>query len=125
MNQDVFKFPDGNGGFILKIQGPDKEWHICDEHGNILEETSEESDEESLRQASRPVKKAKKVKSVKHVALTVSVPSDFFELLGEYTRWKSYSEHIKISRSEIIVKAISGIIKRDSEFQTSHKTSKK
>ncbi len=41
MVNDVFKFPNGKGGFILKIMGEDGNWHLCDEAGKFIEEKNE------------------------------------------------------------------------------------
>ena len=45
MVHDVFKFPDGKGGYILKIMGPDQKWHVCDEAGNYTEEKQDPAPE--------------------------------------------------------------------------------
>ena len=58
MVHDVFKFPDGKGGYILKIMGPDQKWHVCDEAGNYIEEKQEPAPEpRPERTSARTVKK--------------------------------------------------------------------
>lgn len=58
MVHDVFKFPDGKGGYILKIMGSDQKWHVCDEAGNCIEEKQEPAPKPRPERASkRAVKK--------------------------------------------------------------------
>ena len=51
LDDKVFKFPDGKGGFTLKVMSQDGQWHDCDENGNYVEE--EHATERRKRNPSR------------------------------------------------------------------------
>lgn len=118
MVKKVFKFPDGKGGFILKILGDDEKWHLCDSEGNYLEE--EEKKEKKELEPSSKVKKAKgqrpEEKSSASVRLSVSASKENGRLINDYIHWRSLEGHEYFSRSNFMVKATIAAINKDQEF---------
>lgn len=130
MVNDVFKFPDGKGGFILKIQGPDAQWHVCDENGNYEKEedtplvvTSRDDDRGSKQTGRRSARKEKDYAD-NSFRFCIRASEKDGVLINDYVAWKSFHEHRNISRSDFMLKAALSVIKRDSEFNAFLKSQK-
>lgn len=123
LDDKVFKFPDGNGGYTLKVMSPDGQWHDCDENGNYTDQMPSE-DEPAVkprRKASAKEESKGSAEGKELYKFTVVAPQKTGQLISDYAAWKSFHEHRNISRSDIILKAVLGVIKRDSEFSDFYK----
>jgi hypothetical protein len=125
----TFKFPDGEGGWILKVQLPDGSWEPCDEEGNLLEPPVEkpaqpQAEGTALKKkpASRSSRKspssALRGKDAKvNTCLSVVVSEEAARKITAYVGWKSIQLGRIVSRSEVLAKAIEVFMDRDSEFK--------
>lgn len=97
MVEDVFKFPDGNGGYILKKQGPDGKWHECNEKGNYTEEKNGPALE---RSSERTIGSARKRASGKRDRKTsLYMENELFKRLRYYCIENNTSMTDAISRA--------------------------
>jgi len=123
LDDKVFKFPDGNGGFILKVMSSDGKWHECDEQGNYAPNPISEDEPEVKPRRRTSVKESIKAGTEERelYKFTVVAPFKTGQLISDYAAWRSFHEHRNISRSDIMLKAVLGVIKRDSEFSEFYK----
>lgn len=113
----VFKFPDGNGGFILKIRDEEGKWHVCDATGNYLEEEKDEPAKEASPRRSRKEHKKSIAPKDGCIRIPVSFSKEELELLYDYLGWRFCSEHKDIPLSKIISQAVLDMIRHDSKFK--------
>lgn len=130
MVNDVFKFPDGKGGYILKIMGSDQKWHECDEAGNYTEKEEPAPEKESAPEGEQSPRKARRLRREKiegdpNGRLSIRVSEQDGILINDYVAWKSLMLHKAVSRSDIMLKATLAMIKRDSDFNAFMKSQKK
>lgn len=118
MVQKVFKFPDGKGGFILKILGEDEKWHLCDADGNYLEEEKpkKEVGVNSSAKAGKRAQEKKNEKSSPSIRLSVSASIENGELINDYVHWRSLNNHEYFSRSNFMVRSTIAAINKDQDF---------
>lgn len=116
MMKRVFKFPDGKGGNVLKIRDDNGDWHPCDAEGNWLDEVDDMTPAKVKTTEDRTVRRKKSRKTHKDMKLAVVTDEQTAQLISDYAAWKAASEHKQISRSQIMLKAILGVISRDAEF---------
>lgn len=123
LDDKVFKIPDGKGGFTLKVMSDDGQWHDCDENGNYTEQVIPEVEPEVKTRRRSSAKEENKNSSEDRelYRFTVVAPIKTGQLISDYAAWKSLHEHRNISRSDIILKAVLGVIKRDSAFSEFYK----
>lgn len=109
----VFKFPDGKGGFILKIRGDDDQWHVCDAEGNYIEEEKEPDVKSAPSQ--KPKVRTSGTKSLGKKT-SIYLPEDLFKQL------RHYGIDNEMSMTEIINEAVSAFLsKKKKDTQKSSK----
>lgn len=116
MMKRVFKFPDGKGGNVLKIRDDNGNWHLCDAEGNWLDEDNDEAPAADIVPEERTVRRKKNRKTHKNMKIAVVTDEQTAQLISDYAAWKAASEHKQISRAQLMLKAILGVISRDAEF---------
>jgi hypothetical protein len=108
MAAKVFRFPDGKGGTIFRIQSPTGGWIETDENGTPLSERKEDS--------SLPVKTPRKAATGKGRLLSVHLSEEDFSILREYIRWRCFFKE-EVTRSEFVGRVLMERIRKDREFQ--------
>lgn len=126
MKENVFKFPDGNGGWFFKCQDPSGRWGPCDEDGNPLPEQkpacAPSSTPAPLRRRGRPRKDAQADAAAgQHRPVRKAVrfePAiELYEKLNAYMSWSLLNGDSGISRNEIVSRALEHFLDEDSGFQ--------
>ncbi len=125
----TFKFPDGEGGWILKVQLPDGSWEPCDEEGNLLEPSVKKPEqpqaEGSARKKKPAARRSKKASSVPlrgereraNNSLHFYASDRLSRLITEYLVWCTIKYRRPVTRSEVIARIVEVYIDKDSEFQ--------
>ena len=109
----VFKFPDGNGRFILKIMDDEGKWHVCDADGNYTEE--EKEPEVKSAPSQKPKVQTSGTKSLGKKT-SIYLPEDLFKQL------RHYGIDNEMSMTEIINEAVSAFLsKKKKDTQKSSK----
>lgn len=109
MAAKVFRFPDGKGGTIFRIQSPAGGWIETDENGTPLSERREE-------ETSRPERTPRKAATGKGRLLSVHLSEEDFSLVREYIRWRCFFKE-EVTRSEFAGRVLMERIRKDREFQ--------
>ena len=131
MNENVFKFPDGNGGWILKIQDESGEWVSCDEEGKVVQESAPVPEKTPEAPGVSPqvpaATGAKRGRKKKAQIQEEGGPAGFnvhfhptMELLRRlnmYIGWKLTYGAISLSKNEVICQALREFLDNDREFQ--------
>ena len=117
-SERVFKFPDGKGGNIFKIQSKDGQWLDCDKDGNIISAGVEEKGRDSVsRPAARRKRSDSPSPSTGIVNMTISLPKDIADNIEDYLGWLHRKTRRPYYRSTLVVAAMTSYIKADKEYQ--------
>lgn len=131
MNENVFKFPDGNGGWIFKIQDEDGEWLLCDEEGNVAQKTepvsSKTPDDSAPRSQASAVPTVKRGRKKKTQIQEEGGPAglnvhfhptmELLRRLNMYIGWKLTYGAISLSKNEVLCQALREFLDNDRDFQ--------
>lgn len=112
-SEKVFKFPDGKGGNIYKIQGSDGQWHDCDESGHLLDKVIEK---EQSRNGERDRVTAGGPRAC-NVSMSVKIPPEIADTIEDYMGWLHRKYRKPVSRSGLFAKAIVEHIRKDKDYQ--------
>ena len=124
---EVFKFPDGKGGWVLKTQTADGQWANCDESGTLLKESIQEGPDTgtsvpggthtSVNGRMRGASSSSGKRAPKGIQFGLKIPEEFFRLVTEYVGWKAFTEHRAVHRSEVFLQGAAELIRRDKAFK--------
>lgn len=122
MKRQILKYPDGQGGFILKTQDDDGIMHLCDEKGNYIEEPAPEKPTRMTGAGKNEV--PREATAAKHQSsASDSIRFNFIargrtgRLITEYCLWYFHSHQKRIKYTDLFVKAVTAYIKKDTGFQ--------
>ncbi len=125
----TFKFPDGEGGWILKVQLPDGSWEPCDEEGNLLEPPVENPSQPQAEGSARKKKPAPRSsrkspspalrgdREKANTSLHFYASERLSKLITEYLVWTTLKHHRPVTRSEVIAMIVEVYLDKDAEFQ--------
>ena len=100
LDDKVFKFPDGNGGFTLKVMSSDGQWHDCDENGKYVEEEN------------GTVLSKRKITKNKQTGSDSMVKTSLYLKKSTYKELLFYCVDQEISMTAVIEKAVSTFLSR-------------
>lgn len=124
MSNKIFKIHDREKGEILMVRDESGAMKRCDENGNILSEGNTPTGktyrtlEVEMPSTEKISPKTRKSSKRHDTRISVFATSAQDSLINDYVSWKSLNEHSRYSRSDLMMRAILGVIKRDTEFQS-------